>query len=77
MNGTPAAKSRRNLEKTSARREWQQAHSEDHPMHYRLHCQDGAYNLRCDKITLLAEIRETKPFMIERIQQNGKFCWRN
>jgi len=67
MNGTPAAKARRNLARTYDRKIWQQAHSEKHPMRYRLHCHDGAYNMRCDRVTLLAEISETKPFMIERL----------
>lgn len=72
MNGTPAVKSRRNLTHTHDREIWEQARSEKHPMRYRLHCQDGAYNLKCDRITLLAEIRESKPYMIERIPQDGK-----
>jgi len=72
MNGTHAAKARRNLTHTQDRQVWQQARSEDHPMRYRLYCQDGAYNLRCDRITLLAEMTETKPYRIERLQQNGK-----
>ena len=67
MNGTPATKSRRNLTHTHDREIWEQARSEKHPMRYRLYCQDGAYNLRCDRITLLAEMRETKPYRIERI----------
>ena len=67
MNGTHAAKSRRNLTHTQDRQVWLQARSENHPMRYRLHCKDGAYNLRCDRITLLAELRESKPFMIKRI----------
>ena len=69
MNGSPAAKSRRNLARTYDRKIWQQAHNEAHPMRYRLYCHDGAYNLRCDRVTLLAEISETKPFMIERIER--------
>ena len=32
-----------------------------------LYCHDGAYNLRCDRVTLLAEMMESKPFMIERL----------
>lgn len=67
MNGTPAAKSRRNLERTSGRTEWQQAHSEDHPLRYRLYFATGSGNLKCDRMTLLAEIRERVPYMIERI----------
>lgn len=67
MNGTPAAKSRRNLAHTQDKRMWQQARSEKHPMRYRLYCKDGGYNLRCDRTTLLAEIREIKPLMIERL----------
>jgi hypothetical protein len=67
MNGTPAAKARRNLAKTSDRAEWGQAHSEDHPLHYRLHGQNGAYNFKGDRMALLAEIHESKPERIERI----------
>lgn len=72
MNGTPAVKARRNLAQTEHRQMWRQAHSEDHPLRYRLHCKDGAYNIRGDKITLLAEIRESKPFRIERLQEQSK-----
>jgi len=72
MNGTPATKSRRNLAHTSDREVWEQARKEKHPMRYRLYCQDGAYNLRCDRITLLAEMMESKPHRIERIPQDGK-----
>lgn len=67
MNGTHAAKSRRNLAHTSDRGVWEQARNETHPMRYRLYCLDGAYNLRCDRVTLLAEIRESKPYKIERL----------
>jgi len=67
MNGTPAAKARRNLARTQDRKIWHQARSEKHPMRYRLYCHDGAYNLRCDRVTLLAEMMESKPFMIERL----------
>ena len=67
MNGTHAAKSRRNLAHAHDREIWEQARSEDHPMRYRLYCKDGANNLRCDRITLLAELRDEKPYMVERI----------
>ena len=67
MNGTHAAKARRNLARTYDRKIWQQARSEKHPMRYRLHCKDRAYNLKCDRITLLAEMMESKPHRIERI----------
>ena len=67
MNGTRAVKSRRNLTHTHDREIWEQARSEKHPMRYRLHCQDVVYNLKCDKITLLAEMMESKPHRIERI----------
>jgi len=67
MNGTSAAKSRRNLTGTHDREIWEQARKEKHPMRYRLHCKDGAYNLRCDRGTLLAELKDTKPYRIERI----------
>jgi len=67
MNGTHAVKSRRNLAHTQDRKMWEQARSEKHPMRYRLYCQDGAYNLRCDRITLLAEMMDTTPYRIERI----------
>jgi len=69
MNGTPAAKARRNLARTYDRKIWHQAHNEKHPMRYRLHCHDGTYNLKCDRITLLADMMESKPFMIERIER--------
>ena len=72
MNGTPATKARRNLTGTHDREVWEQARKEKHPMRYRLYCQDGAYNLRCDKITLLAEMREAKPYMIERLSAERK-----
>jgi len=67
MNGTHASKARRNLARTYDRKIWQQAHNEKHPMRYRMYCQDGTYNLKCDRITLLAEMMESKPFMIERL----------
>jgi len=72
MNGTHAAKARRNLAHTHDREVWGQARKEKHPMRYRLHCKDGAYNLRCDLITLLTEMREAKPYMIERLSAERK-----
>jgi len=72
MGCTQAAKSRRNLAHTSDREVWEQARKEKHPMRYRLYCQDGAYNLKCDRITLLAEMREAKPYMIERLPTERK-----
>jgi len=72
MNGTRAVKSRRNLTHTHDRGIWEQARKEKHPMRYRLYCQDGAYNLKCDWITLLVEMRGTKPYRIERIPAERK-----
>jgi len=69
MNGTHASKARRNLAHTQDRKIWQQARNEAHPMRYRMHCQDGVYNLRCDRITLLADMMESKPYRIERIER--------
>jgi len=72
MNGTRAAKARRNLTHTHDREIWEQARSEKHPMRYRLHCKDRAYNLKCDRITLLAEMRGSKPHRIERLPAERK-----
>jgi len=72
MNGTHATKARRNLAHTHDREIWEQARKEKHPMRYRLYCQDGAYNLRCDRITLLAEMRDAKPHRIERLPAERK-----
>jgi len=64
--------SRGNLYDTLARKSIEaQARSEELPLRYRLYCKGGAYNIKCGRKGLIAEIKEVKPYKIERLPMKG------
>lgn len=59
--------SRRNLSKRQDKIDATEAHGENLPMRYRIHCGGSNHTIRCGRLGLAAEIRNTRPEWIERV----------